>query len=287
MYLTCSPVDTLTFRNRKYFIKRDDLLHAEFNGNKARKFYWYLTNDFPRIKRVVSYGGSQSNAMLALSALAKLKNWRFTYYVKPLARHLKKYPRGNFQAAMHHGMQTVETDAFVFGEFAEDTLFIPQGGAEQAAEPGVKLLAREIVEFAETAQLPELSVFLPSGTGATALYLQKHLPYPVFTTPCAGDRLYLQNMMRQLEADESLHPSLLDTDKKYYFGKLYREFFDLWRALKHETGMEFDLLYDPKGWLAMLAHLAELGTNILYVHCGGLTGNASMLPRYERRLRNN
>ena len=58
-----SPIQELIFNKQKYFVIRDDLLNPDFSGNKARKFYYYLINDFPNIKKVVSHGSSQSNAM--------------------------------------------------------------------------------------------------------------------------------------------------------------------------------------------------------------------------------
>ncbi len=71
-YTICnSPIEEKVFRGQKIYIKRDDLLNPNFSGNKARKFYYYLLKDFPNIKKVVSYGSNQSNAMYSLSVLAK------------------------------------------------------------------------------------------------------------------------------------------------------------------------------------------------------------------------
>ena len=62
-----SPIEQITFNKQRYFIKRDDLLDVDFSGNKARKFYYFLKNDFPKIKKIVSSGSAQSNAMYSLS----------------------------------------------------------------------------------------------------------------------------------------------------------------------------------------------------------------------------
>ncbi len=56
-----SQTDLIEFRGREIYIKRDDKLDVDFSGNKARKLYYYLVNEFPNIKRVVSYG--QTNQM--------------------------------------------------------------------------------------------------------------------------------------------------------------------------------------------------------------------------------
>ncbi|MDD2451716.1 MAG: 1-aminocyclopropane-1-carboxylate deaminase/D-cysteine desulfhydrase, partial [Sulfurovum sp.] len=99
-----SPVQSLIFEDRHCYLKRDDLLHPDFSGNKARKFHYFLTHDFPAVKKIVSYGSSQSNAMYSLSVLARMKGWEFEYYVDHIADFLKDNPHGNYQAALNNGM---------------------------------------------------------------------------------------------------------------------------------------------------------------------------------------
>ena len=103
MNYTNSPIEKINFNNQEYFVKRDDLLDSDFSGNKARKFYYYLINDFPNIKKVVSHGSSQSNAMYSLSVLCKIKNWQFDYYVDHTASFLKENPIGNYKYAIKNG----------------------------------------------------------------------------------------------------------------------------------------------------------------------------------------
>ena len=130
----------------------------------------------------------------------------------------------------------------------------------------------------------ELNVFLPSGTGTTALFLQKHLPMcKVITTPCVGDSAYLKKQILELETDESYHPNILTLDKKHHFGKLYKDNYKIWLKLRKQTGVEFDLLYDPLGWRVLMEHIGLFDFPVLYVHQGGVLGNESMLPRYERK----
>jgi len=90
-----SPIQEVFYNNKKIFIKRDDLLNSDFSGNKARKFHYFLINDFPCIKKVVSYGSNQSNAMYSLSVLCKLKEWEFEYYTDHLSSAMLQNPVGN------------------------------------------------------------------------------------------------------------------------------------------------------------------------------------------------
>jgi len=280
MNYTNSPIEQITFNNQNFFIKRDDLLHKNFSGNKARKFYYFLQNDFNNIKKVVSHGSAQSNAMYSLSCLCKIRNWKFDYYVDHIASYIKENSIGNYKEALENGMNIIEDNIPL--KFDEDTLFIPEGGALKEAKYGIKILADEIISWAkQTNQVNKdnLKIFLPSGTGTTSLYLQKYLPFEVLTCACVGDSEYLEKQFLQLE--EQNHPTILKMDKKYHFGKLYKEFYEIHKELKKQTNIEFDFLYDCLGWLCVNKHLKQKEKNILYIHQGGLLGNISMLQRYK------
>ena len=282
MNYTNSPIQEVIFNNQKYFIKRDDLLNPNFSGNKARKFYYYLINDFPNIKKVVSFGSSQSNAMNSLSVLCKLKNWHFDYYVDHTATFLKENPVGNYKFALDNGMNIIESKIPDF--FDEETLFISEGGAVREASFGIEVLANEIKLWAEKNKIENLKIFLPSGTGTTALYLQKYLPFEVLTNPCVGDEIYLKKQFEVLEKNN--FPTIIKPLKKYHFGKLYKEFYEIHKELLKQTNIEFDLLYDSLAWLCFEKYVNEIkdkNFTFLYIHQGGILGNISMLERYNHK----
>lgn len=214
MNYTNSLIEKINFNNCEYFIKRDDLLHKDFSGNKARKFYYYLINDFPNIKKVVSHGSSQSNAMYSLSVLCKIKNWEFDYYVDHTASFLKENPVGNYKYAIENGMNIIEEK--LPDSFDDKTLFISEGGAIKEASFGIEILASEIKTWVEQNNIKNLKIFLPSGTGTTALYLQKFLPFEVLTCACVGDDEYLKKQFNELEKNN--HPTIIKSEKKYHFG---------------------------------------------------------------------
>jgi 1-aminocyclopropane-1-carboxylate deaminase/D-cysteine desulfhydrase-like pyridoxal-dependent ACC family enzyme len=177
-------------------------------------------------------------------------------------------------------------------QFSEEILFIQEGGRQKEAEYGIRLLAQEIIYWQDKQGIKELNIFLPSGTGTTALYLQKNLSIissathflsEVYTCACVGDSRYLKKQFLMLESDNRYHPQILSLDKKYHFGKLYRENYEIWLKLQQQTGVTFDLLYDPLGWRTLLAYPELFLKPTLYIHQGGLLGNESMLPRYERK----
>ena len=228
--ITNSPVQQITFQNQSFLIKRDDLLHKDFSGNKARKFYYYFINDFPNIDTVISYGSNQSNAMYSLSILAKLRGWKFLYYVDHIPSFLKEHPQGNYKYAIANGMQIIEDKEFNKEnlQLKNNELFISEGGAVKEAQFGLKILANEIKEYQEQHNIKNLKIFLPSGTGTTALFLQKFLDCEVLTCPCVGDSEYLKKQFLKLEQKEKIHPTIIQTDKKYHLGKLNKKNKFLW-----------------------------------------------------------
>jgi hypothetical protein len=111
-----SPVQEIeVFGRRRVYIKRDDALRlpgSQLSGNKARKMYALqqsLEQGRLWCDALVSHGGPQSNAMLALATLAAHYHVpQFVYYTKKLPRFLKDQPSGNLFRALSLGMELVE-----------------------------------------------------------------------------------------------------------------------------------------------------------------------------------
>ena len=116
-----SPIEQHVIFGRNIFIKRDDL-HClstcpDITGNKVRKMQSLAKmSPFPEV--ILSFGGTQSNAMRALAMLVHSKNLqkktdphpntnptKFLYCTKKIPEHLKTRPRGNYHAALQAGME--------------------------------------------------------------------------------------------------------------------------------------------------------------------------------------
>jgi 1-aminocyclopropane-1-carboxylate deaminase/D-cysteine desulfhydrase-like pyridoxal-dependent ACC family enzyme len=224
--------------------------------------------------------------MYSLSVLAKLKNWNFIYYVSHISTYIKNNPDGNYKYALDNGMKIIEDKEFNKSNLIikKNELFISEGGAIQEAKIGIKILANEINSYIKKYNLQNIKVFLPSGTGTTALFLNKYLEVDVLTCSCVGDDEYLKKQFFELQKDKSLHPTILKKEKKFHFGKLYKSSWDIWNELNKNTNIEFDLLYDPIGWQTILYNKDNINIKeILYIHQGGLKGNITMKKRYERK----
>lgn len=286
MEFSPSPFEKHSFRNRTFYIKRDDLLDEHFSGNKARKFHYFLTHNFPSIKRVISYGSNQSNAMYSLSVLAKLKNWEFIYFCDHIPAFLKENPVGNYELALKNGMQIIESKQRYSDSLSmmnAESLHVEEGGRQRESEWGIKRLAEELMDDIRHSHLEKPYLFLPSGTGTTALFLQKHLPIPVFTCNCVGGDIYLQKQWEMLLAEPEIFPRILKSSQKFHYGKLYKTSYAIWQELQKDMGITFDLMYDPVGWQVLLEQINKLEGTPIYLHQGGLLGNISMEERYKRK----
>ncbi len=386
-------------------------MDGEFNGNKARKLEYFLHAGLGGIKRVVSYGSSQSNAMYSLSVFAKMKGLEFHYVVSNLNSNLAANPIGNFKFALENGMKiyvdkdrrararalayelarlkeseicggetanltdnrsqngsnlknACEPNLSKFDErlgftdinlnaknmsnsqakvepnlqieksnlqdlsgqisskfdeqtelagvksskckshkssnfeksayqtssnlsaaqdcFIGDSLFINEGVWQPQAEAGFISQARQIERWAE-AEGKTVDIFLPSGTGTSAAFLAKHVKFDVYTCPCVGDADYLKSEIEALTPNSKAR--ILQPPKKYHFGDLKPELYQIWREVCEQTRIEFELIYDPVGFLTMMANLGAFKNEILYIHQGGALGNISQKLRYERKFK--
>jgi len=290
-----SSVESFRFQGRSIYIKRDDLIDADLSGNKFRKLYTLLNLSPQTYKRIISYGGSQSNAMASIAALCRRKGWVFLYITKTLSQTLRASPEANLKAALQDGMELLEVthDAYrdvVASLYApkpesliqkcEEDLVLAQGGADLGAKEGIALLADEIRTWKEKNFIEKLTVVTPSGTGTTSFFLAQNLPeIEVITTAAVGSKSYLLEQMQALGFIPS-NLKVLESSKKYHFAKLYKEYLTQYQQFL-DQGITIDLLYAPKMFITLSEHLEEIEGEILYVHSGGVKGNASMLRRYE------
>jgi len=294
MKLADTPITQHHFADIPFYLKRDDLLHPQFSGNKARKFMALLDNDYPEITTLIGYGSAQANSLYSMAALANLKGWQLEFYVDRIPSWLQQQPNGNYQAALELGAQIIAVaDSQLHpAEYInsirhpnQECLVVPEGGRCGLAEYGVTQLAKEILQWAQPKTDKEFVVALPSGTGTTALFLHKALSkhgIEVLTCACVGGKEYLKAQFEQL--GESSHPTILELETKHHFGKLYQQDYCIWQQLHQEVGVEFELLYDPMMWRCLTSWYPQnQHKQLIYIHQGGLLGNASMLPRYQRK----
>ncbi|MBR9727056.1 1-aminocyclopropane-1-carboxylate deaminase/D-cysteine desulfhydrase [Shewanella intestini] len=315
-----SPIESITFENQCVFVKRDDLIDDDFSGNKARKFDYFFNHDFPNVKRIIGSGSAQANSLYSLSVLAKIKGWQLDFYVDHIPSYLAKNPQGNYLGALEHGANVISVSehpqfkqinaatldlkmAQITQHYLNDNdpctlLFVAEGGRCEYAKQGVEKLGQEIIVWALAQRYQQCEVFLPAGTGTTALYLQRFFNHHdtqgvtinVLTCATVGNDDYLRQQFSSLETNTDDHPHIINNGKKYHFGKLDLSCYRMWQHVCQQ-GIEFDMLYDPVGFLVLQHYLRqkksathEINWPLLYIHQGGLKGNKTMLARYKRKF---
>lgn len=129
-----TPVSVVQAFQLPWHIKRDDLLHLSdknhsyTNGNKLRKFSYLLRRD-PLPSTIVSFGGIQSNSMVALASLSQYFNSSFHYFAHRIPQHLLDHPQGNFKAAIEKGMKVHRLDKHAY-ELLKDTAVLSNQAQE-------------------------------------------------------------------------------------------------------------------------------------------------------------
>lgn len=229
--------------------------------------------------------------MLSIAALCRIKGWPFEYLSKTVPDALKQKPDGNYRLALELGMQLHEVAQKDYEtaiaqlknrNVSSGTFVIPQGGAASSAAEGIAGLAEEIRDWKKAARVHSLTVATPSGTGTTAAYLARALPEcKIVTAPAVGTGAYLKRQIEML-LPQPQNLEIIESEKRFRFGFLYPELFELYQALK-TAGIEFDLLYAPVMWTALLEKRDRIEGEVLYVHSGGVSGNETMLARYARQ----
>ncbi len=264
---------------------------------------------------LVSCGGPQSNAMLALARVCAARSSRLTYHTAPLPKWLKESPIGNLRKALELGsMELVEHESaleYSAAKAAAASLpnFVPTGGAWPAAEPGVAALGRHITDWRRTRpggglEVPKmlqsrqrgLDIVIPSGTGTTALFLARHVPAGanVYAVPCVGDGDYLLKQMRELDERSGgvgVFPRVLPPPPSHDvpFGTVAAPLLSSWRDAA-QSGVFLDLVYGPVAWAAMEACGWRPGgeadgdarRDVLHINTGGHEGLHSQMQRYRR-----
>ena len=78
-------------------------------------------------------------------------------------------------------------------------------------------------------------------------------------------------------------PEILEPEGKVAFAKPVSAHLEMYERLKH-AGIEFDLVYAPRCWMAVERFIGEFPEEeVLVVHTGGVEGNSTQLERYARK----
>lgn len=267
------------------WLKRDDLLHGEVQGNKWRKLkYNLIAAQEKGAKQLLTFGGPFSNHIFATAAAAHLLGFQSIGVIRG-------YESASLSAtlafAKTKGMQLVflnkaqyeekENEAFLaewesqFGHF----LVIPEGGTNLLALKGMAEVIQEI-------DIDYDIICTACGTGGTIAGLIAELSgnkniLGFSALKGDGDLSAKVNQLVTSYSDIGYSNYRILTD--YHFGgyaKITDELVEFIKEFKQQTAVLLDPVYTGK----MLYGIVDLlrndyftpGTRLVAIHTGGLQG---------------
>lgn len=266
------------------YIKRDDLLHPQFGGNKWRKLKYNLVharnNNYHTL---LTFGGAWSNHIYATAAAGKAYGFKTIGIIrgeehKPLNATLafakdcgmRLHYVDRAQYRLKNEAHYLNTLKHQFGQ----VYILPEGGSNALALKGCKEIIDEIT-------LPFDVICCASGTGATLAGLISALRPDQsaigFSALKGGDFLadevnaFLQN--KPTDADWRI-------EDRFHFGgyaKINDALIHFMKNFQADYGITLDAVYTGKMFYGLFELIKtgafDRGSTIIAVHSGGLQGN--------------
>lgn len=280
------------------FIKRDDLIHPDFGGNKWRKLKYNLV-EARRHKHntLLTFGGAWSNHIHATAAAGR----HFGFNTIGLIRGEETdTPSPTLRTAADNGMQLHFLDRQRYRQKNQpdflsaltkqyhNPYILPEGGSNSLALQG----CAEIVDEIETRGQAFDIICSASGTGATLAGLITRLKSGQraigFSALKGGD--FLNDEVRRFLREGSGQTNTEQTtigqpdwsiETRFHFGGYARasdQLLDFIRRFHRQYGIMLDVVYTGKMfyglWQMIKAGEFPRGSRIIVLHSGGLQGNA-------------
>ena len=283
-------------------VKREDLLHPLWGGNKvyksARYFAAFRASGAPKI---LTFGGAYSNHLLAMAAQCHELNIPMVAVVRgeepdvpsPTLRDLYALgaqchfvPRSTYRLKTE--LPFIDSLHGLFGDF----FLVPEGGGGVEGSQGCfDWMIETLKQLKRTQEADAICVAVGTGgTCAGILAAVDNVPVHGFLA-LKGSQSMTENMASQIEAQAAevrksrnlktiKQAFTLETD--YHFGG-YAKKPDALKAFvesfESEVDMPLDYVYTAKVFFGLSEQLKKgfwpPGTRILVMHTGGLQGNRS------------
>lgn len=291
------------------FVKRDDLLHPDIQGNKWRK----LAPVLKKTKQthpggIITFGGPFSNHLHAVAVAGRVFDIPTFGIVRGKHADLNN---PTLRAAWHSGMMLFpvskqEYDAckhrgeeLISPEFPQYYI-LPEGGATGLAVESCAAITQEIfTQLRQTKSQIATQLFIcaPAGTGSTAAGIVDSFDLKngqVLVFPVVNKGFEKHTILRMLDetrlrsaAEMAELERRFSIIRDYEFGgfaKKHPLVLDFVRSFKEQTGILLDPIYTAKmmfGIFDMLAKGGFLpGSTVVAVHTGGLQGWEGFRERY-------
>ncbi|MEJ2506958.1 MAG: pyridoxal-phosphate dependent enzyme [Ignavibacteriaceae bacterium] len=307
-----TPVEQLNFRNRKFFIKRDDYTGTDFSGNKIRKLE-YLLYEAKRKKADIIFtcGGEQSNhcratvsAAARLGIKTKLFLWGKDSNSAEGNLFLSKMFGAEISFLNKRNYENVNEIMFEEKENLDKknkrVYVIPEGGSTTLAIWGYISFIHELKKQVDKRKVN--GMLLAAGTGGTAAGILVgaslfKLPLKIFTINVLYNKGEITNKILQLTegiiSEYKLKCRIKESDLEIidgYSKEGYKNFngdkIALVSDLAKETGILLDPAYTGKAFTAYYDHFIKKNkTNkVMFLHSGGIYGAFAKRKKYLNYL---
>ena len=270
------------------YVKRDDLIHPQFGGNKWRKQKYNLIHASEQnFDTLLTFGGAWSNHIYATAAAAR----HFGFNSIGIIRGEKHTPlNATLSFAESCGMQLHYVSRAEYRKKHEaaflqnlrqqfgEVYILPEGGSNALALKGCEEVVQEINHEIDQ---PFDVICCASGTGATLAGLVKALNPEQsaigFSALKGGE--FLHDEVRNFLSD-SPQASNWRIETTYHFGgyaKVDNKLIDFMRQFQLQYGFALDAVYTGKMFYGLFDLIKNKhfkpGSTIVAVHSGGLQGN--------------
>jgi len=277
--------------NIQLYVKRDDLIHPQFGGNKWRKLKYNL--EYAREKQfdtLLTFGGAWSNHIYATAAAGK----HFGFSTVGLIRGEEHKPLNTtLSFAKDCGMQLHyinrteyrhKTEAAYQNKIKQqfgDVYILPEGGSNSLALRGC---AETVKEISNEIEKPFDFICCASGTGATLAGLISAINLGQtaigFSALKGGEFLNheVETFLQREKTNSSTKNWRIETG--FHFGgyaKINDALIQFMSEFQLQYGFALDAVYTGKMFYGLFelikAKRFKPGTSIIAIHSGGLQGN--------------
>ena len=276
------------------YVKRDDLIHPQFGGNKWRKLKYNLINAREnQFDTLLTFGGAWSNHIYATAAAGK----HFGFKTIGIIRGEQHSPlNATLSFAKACGMQLhyitraeyrQKNEALFIQKLTQkfgNVYILPEGGSNALAIKGCKEIVNEISQQLDR---PFDTICCASGTGATLAGLisaikpapAKHQPLAIGFSALKGGH-FLNDEVKAFLQDKKVHANWR-IESSFHFGgyaKINDELIHFMQEFQPQYGFALDAVYTGKMFYGLFNLIQnktfKRGTTIITLHSGGLQGNA-------------
>ncbi len=280
------------------YVKRDDLIHPQFGGNKWRKLKYNLIHfKENKFDRLLTFGGAWSNHIYATAAAGK----HFNINTIGLIRGEQHTPlNACISFARECGMELHYIDRVSYREKNElayqqhlqeqfsNVYILPEGGSNLLALKGCKEIVSEI--NAEIDQPFDL-ICCASGTGATLAGIISAInadpgganQRAIGFSALKGGEFLQQDVLSFLQQEnpgKEIADNNWNIESRFHFSgyaKINDELVRFMRDFRNTYGFELDAVYTAKMFYGLFKQIESgvfrQGSSIVAVHSGGLQGN--------------